>query len=99
METKYAVSQWIDDERGCANGSEDRHEFDTLEEATTFYKGIDLESRYKTLRRSDWRTAARIACAKDLCEVRYNDDGERIDSEYNPIEYDEYSKADMEADA
>lgn len=27
METKYAVSQWTDDEHGCANGSEDRREF------------------------------------------------------------------------
>ncbi len=96
METKYAVSQWTDDEHGCANGSEDRREFGTLEEAKAFYAEIDLELRYKTLRRSDWRSADRTTYAKDLCEVHYDDEGERIDGEYDPIEYAEFGKADME---
>lgn len=95
METKYAVGRWVD-ENGTCNGIEDRHEFDTLEEAKAFYDESDIEREYKTFYRCDWRSAQRRTFVKDLCEVHYDEDGELIDEEYGPIEYAEFGKADME---
>ncbi len=79
METKYAVGRWVD-ENGTCNGIEDRHEFDTLEEAKAFYDESDIEREYKTFYRCDWRSAQRRT----------------FDEEYDPIEYAEFGKADME---
>ena len=96
METKYTVTIWWDDENGTMLRVHDKREFDSLEEAEKFFGGFDIENLYGLNYRTDKIATRRLTLVKDLNPVKYDEDGEQVDSEYDPIEYETFGFDDME---
>ena len=96
METKYTVTIWWDDENGTMLRVHDKREFDSLEEAEKFFGAVDLEYAYGVSYRTDKLSTRRCTLVKDLNPVKYDEDGEQVDSEYDPIEYETFGFDDME---
>ena len=94
--TLYNVSFWKDKDELSFGEPYVNKDFETIEDAREFFDGINLEYEYKNMYRTcGWRSMRGISLVKHIAENHYDEDGEFIDSEYDPIEYEEFGAEDF----